>query len=252
MSKQKVNKNKAFFEERANELNQLYQCLSSLFSKDYCELSSLKSAAKTLEKQANGSVTLDEWGYKIENLILPVGDVRNTEPAGIIARLNMGCECKSKVTDYDKTCDPFTAYSFHLQVYGDYKGNTYSWGMHLEKDTSNQPTEWHPLYHLHCFDGRNEMKHALFDTLQNRGMLYLNVPRLAHYPLDIVLGIGFCLMNFHKKEMFTKLIKQDRVFPRLYQSSQQRILESYYNAITSTNGAGTGWVGKEELCPQIA
>ena len=203
-----MNKNKTFFENRANELNQLYQCLSSLFSKDYCELSSLKNAAKTLEAQANGNVTLDEWGYKIENLILPVGDVRNTEPGGIIVRLNMGCECKAKVADYNKTCDPFTAYSFHLQVYGDYQG-------------------------------------------RKRGMLYLNVPRLAHYPLDIVLGVGFCLMNFHTKELFTKLIKQDRVFPRLYQSSQQRILEPYYNAITSTNGAGTGWVGKKELCPQI-
>lgn len=247
-----MNRNKAFFEDRANELNQLYQCLSSLFSKDYCELSSLKNAAKTLEAQANGSATLDEWGYKIENLILPVGDVRNTEPAGIVVRLNMGCECRSKVADYNKTCDPFTVYSFHLHVYGDFQGMTYSWGMHMEKDTSNKPTEWHPQYHLHCFDGRNEMKHALKDTEQKRGMLYLNVPRLAHYPLDIVLGIGFCLMNFHTKDVFTKLYQQDREFPRLYQASQERILEPYFNAITSTSGVGTGWVGKKELCPQIA
>lgn len=252
MSKPKVNRNKAFFEDRANELNQLYQCLSNLFSKDYCELSSLKNAAKTLEAQANGSATLDEWGYKIENLILPVGDVRNTEPAGIVVRLNMGCECRSKVADYNKICDPFTVYSFHLHVYGDFQGMTYSWGMHLEKDTSNKPTEWHPQYHLHCFDGRNEMKHALKDTDQKRGMLYLNVPRLAHYPLDIVLGIGFCLMNFHTKDVFTKLYQQDREFPRLYQASQERILEPYFNAITSTSGVGTGWVGKKELCPQIA
>lgn len=247
-----MNNNKAFFKARADELNKLYQCLSSLFSKDYCELSSLKNAAKTLEAQANGSATLDEWGYKIENMILPVGDVRNTEPAGIVVRVNMGCECRSKVADYNKTCDPFTVYSFHLHVYGDYQGMTYSWGMHLEKDTSNKPTEWHPQYHLHCFDGRNEMKHALKDTDQKRGMLYLNVPRLAHYPLDIVLGIGFCLMNFHTKDVFTKLYQQDREFPRLYQASQERILEPYFNAITSTSGIGTGWVGKKELCPQIA
>lgn len=247
-----MNKNKAFFEARADELNKLYQCLSTLFSKDYCELSSLKTAAKTLEAQANGTTTLDEWGYKIENLILPVGDVRNTEPSGIVVRVNMGCECRSKVADYNKTCDPFTVYSFHLYVYGEFQGMTYSWGMHLEKDTSNKPTEWHPQYHLHCFDGRNEMKHALKDTEQKRGMLYLNVPRLAHYPLDIVLGIGFCLMNFHTKDVFTKLYQQDREFPRLYQASQERILEPYFNAITSTSGAGTGWARKQELCPQIA
>lgn len=251
MSKPKENRNKAFFAARADELNQLHQCLSKLFSKEYCELSSLKNAAKTLEKQANGSETLDDWGYKIDNLILPIGNVRNTEPSGIVVRVSMGCECKAKVADFDKTCDPFTVYSFHLHVYGDFQGMTYSWGMHMEKDTSNNPTEWHPLYHLHCFDGRNEMRHALSDDKKNRGMLYLNVPRLAHYPLDIVLGVGFCLMNFHTKDVFTKLYEQDRVFPRLYQSSQQRILEPYYNAITSTSGAGTGWLGKKELCPQI-
>ena len=99
-----MNRNKTFFVARADELNQLYQCLSSLFSKEYCELSSLKNAAKTLEAQANGGVTLDEWGYKIENLILPVGNVRNTEPAGIVVRLNMGCECKAKVADYNREC----------------------------------------------------------------------------------------------------------------------------------------------------
>ena len=246
-----MNKNKAFFAARADELNQLYQSLSNLFSKEYCELSSLKNAAKVLAMQANGGVTLDDWGYKIENLVLPVGDVRNTEPSGIVVRIKIGCECKSKVADFNRGCDPFTAYSFHLHVYGDYQGMTYSWGMHMEKDTSNKPTEWHPQYHLHCFDGRNEMKHALSDTKQNRGMLYLNVPRFAHYPLDIVLGIGFCLMNFQTKEVFTNFYKQDKVFPRLYQSSQRRILETYYNAITNSNGAGTGWAGKVELCPQI-
>ncbi len=237
--------------DRANELDQLHQCLSILFSEEYCELSSLKNAAKALKDQANGNVTLDDWGYKIENLILPFGDVRNTEPSGIVARVCMGCECMAKVSDYEKTCDPFISYSFHLYVIGDYQGMTYSWGMHMEKDASNKSEEWHPLYHLHCFDGRTEMKHALADNEKKRGMLYLNVPRLAHYPLDIILGVGFCLMNFHTKDVFTKLYHQDRVFPRLYRSAQKRILEPYFNAITNTTGVSTGWVGKKELCPQI-
>lgn len=251
MSKRKMNKHAAFFRERANELNQLYQCLESIFSRDYRELSSLKNAAKKLETEANGSVTLEDWGYKIENLILPVGNVRNTEPSGIVIRMCVGCECKAKVTDYNKGCDPFTNYTFHLHVFGDYNRMRYSWGMHMEKDFSKKATEWHPLYHLHCFDGRTEMKHALTDTHQNRGMLYLNVPRLTHYPMDIILGIGFCLMNFHTKDVFSNLYYQDCVFSRLYQSSQKWILEPYYNAITNTRGGNTGWADKKELCPQL-
>lgn len=251
MSKTKKNKNAEFFQKRADELNQLCQCLESQFSGDYCELSSLKNAAKKLETEANGSATLNEWGYKIDDLILPVGDIRNIEPSGIAVKICMGCECLAHVDDFNKTCDPFTVYNFHLRVFGDYQGMTYSWGMHLEKDTSNDSTEWHPLYHLHCFDNRKEMKHALRDNDKNRGMLYLNVPRLTHYPLDIFLGVGFYLMNFQKKDVFTKLYNQDRVFPRLYNSSQRRILEPYYDAITNTRGAGTGWANKKELCPQI-
>lgn len=246
-----MNRNKAFFEERANELDQLHQCLTSLFSGSYCNLTSLKAAEKQLRQQANGSETLDIWGYKIENLILPVGEIRNTKPSGIAIRVNIGCECTANVADYNKGCDPFNDYSFRLYVYGDFQAMTYSWGMHMEKDTSNTSDEWHPLYHIHCFDGRNEMKHALSDIKQNRGMLYLNVPRIAHYPMDIVLGIGFYLMNFQTKEVFMKLYKQNRVFPRLYMSSQRRILDSYYNAITNDSGAGTGWAEKKVLCPQI-
>ena len=251
MSKPKVNRNATFFKNRANELNQLSQCLENFFKDDYLELSSLRNAAKTLETQANGSVTLEDWGYKIENLILPVGNVRNTEPSGIPIRMCVGCECKAKVTDYQNGCDPFTDYTFHLYVFGDYSNMRYSWGMHMEKDSSTDSTEWHPLYHLHCFDGRTEMKHALFDKKQDRGMLYLNVPRLTHYPMDIVLGIGFCLMNFHPKKVFTDLYYHDRIFSRLYNSSQKWILEPYYDAITSIRGSNMGWIGKKGLCPQF-
>ena len=245
-----MNKNKAFFEARADELNQLYQVLFKLF-KETAELSSLLKAAKELEMLANGNETPEYWGYKIENLVLPVGSVRNIEPSSVPCRMLIECNCQSKVENYKKNCDPFTNYSFRLQIYGDYQGVRYTWGLHIDREVPGNSDEWHPLYHLHCFDGRGEMRHALRDETQNRGMLYLNVPRLAHYPLDIILGIGFCLMNFHTKDVFTKLIKQDQVFPRLYQTSQQRILEAYYNAITSTSGSGTGWAGKKELCPQI-
>lgn len=251
MGKQKKNRNAAFFQARADELNQLCQCLENLFAGDYYDLSSLKNAAKVLETEAKGIETLDEWGYKIENLILPVGEIRNTEPSGIAVRICVGCECRAKVADFNKYSDPFMVNTFHLHVFGDYQGMKYSWGMHLEKDTSNESTEWHPLYHLHCFDGHAEMKHALKDTEQNRGMLYLNVPRLVHYPLDIILGISFFLMNFHKKDVFLNLFKNSLVFSRLYMGAQKRIIEPYFDAIANTRGAGTGWADKKELCPQI-
>lgn len=252
MSKKRENKNKSFFIARANELRCLHDCLNKLFPEHNYRLDPLISAAKELEEKANGETTLDEWGYTINDLTLPVGEIRNTEPSGMRFRVNLGCKCKAKVADYEKKCDPFIDYSFYLYVIGDFDDKSYTWGMHMEKDKSIESSEWHPLYHIHCFDGRKEMRHALYDAGQRRGMPYLNVPRLAHYPLDLVLGIGFCLMNFHDKSIFEKLYKDNKVFPRLYMSSQKRILEPYYNAITNTGGvAGTGWAGRKELCPQI-
>lgn len=251
MGKQKKNKQASFFYDRANELNALCDCLEKIFSGAYCDLSSLRNAAGALEREAEGSTTPDEWGYKIENLILPVGEIRNTEPSGIAVRIRVGCECRAKISEFGKKTDPFTINTFHLQVFGDYEGRKYSWGMHLEKDISEESSEWHPLYHLHCFDGDKELKHALYDPQTNRGMMYLNVPRLAHYPLDIVLGIGFILMNFHKKSVFMNLFKNDPDFPRLYRGAQDRILKPYFDAIANKGGVDTGWAKKIELCPQI-
>lgn len=255
MSKQKgkENKNKkaSFFQDRADELNQLYQILFKCFKND-AELGSLQKAAQKLEEQANGSETLEDWGYKIENLVLPVGDIRNVEPAGVPCRLKLECVCQSKVDDFNKGCDPFTNYSFRLEIYGEYEGMKYSWCMHIDKEAPNDSDEWHPLYHLHCFDGRGDMRHALKDEDKKRGMMYLNVPRFVHYPLDIVLAIGFCLMNFHKKEVFNKLYLHDVVFPRLYKRSRERILEPFFEAIVGNRGGRKpGWLERKDLCPQI-
>lgn len=250
MSKPKVN-NKAFFKARADELNQLYQILYKHF-KENAELSSLMKASKELEMLANGNGTPECWGYKIENLVLPVGDVRNTKPSGVLWRMQIECSCQSIVENYNKRCDPFTSYSFRLQVYGDYEGMRYSWCMHIDRDSPDDSDEWHPLYHLHCFDGRGNMRDALRDEKKNRGMMYLNVPRLVHYPMDIVLAIGFCLMNFYKKEEFNKLYNQDMMFSRLYKKSRERILEPFFAAIVGNRGEKIqGWSERKELCPQI-
>ena len=249
MSKQKVNKNSKFFHDRADELRQLEVILSSLYPAGEAYLDPLKAAAKQLDMQADGSTTLNQWGYEIKNLTLPVGNVHNVNPAGIQAKICVNCECEFNVNDWNNySCDPFNKCSFRLRVFGEYQGVKHSWGMHIDKETNTELDEWHPMYHLHCFESRMDSPTVLVDTINNKGTLLLNVPRFMHYPLDIVLGIGFCLMNFNKKDVFTKLVKNDQQFPRLYKKSQDRILKPYLESLASVPGCV---FSRKALCPQI-
>lgn len=248
MSKPKVNKNSKFFHDRANELRQLEKSLSSLYPAGEAYLEPLKAAAKQLDTEADGSATLNQWGYHIKNLLLPVGNVHNVNPAGIQAKICVNCECEFNVNDWNNTnCDPFNKCSFRIRVFGEYQGIKHSWGMHIDKEARTGLDEWHPLYHLHCFEGMVDSPTVLIDASQNKGTLLLNVPRLMHYPLDIFLGIGFCLMNFNKKEVFTKLYTNDQQFPRLYKKSQDRIMKPYMDSLVGVSGSV---FTRKALCPQ--
>ena len=249
MSKPKLNRHSKFFHDRADELRLLAVSLSSLYSVDEANLEPLKVAAKQLDIQGDGNATLNQWGYQINNLTLPVGNIHNVNPAGIHAKISINCECEFNVDDWNKTnCDPFTKYSFRVRVFGDYRGIKHSWGMHIDKEAREDVEEWHPLYHLHCFESRVDSPTVLIDTEQSKGTFLLNVPRLMHYPLDIVLGIGFCLMYFNKKEVFMDFYKNDQQFPRLYKKSQDRILKPYLDSLAGVPGSV---YLRKNLCPQV-
>lgn len=249
MRKPKVNKNSSFFHERAEELRSLYNSLEAKFSGQYVDLTPLQKAAKKLDDQANGAETIETWGYNITNLVLPIGNIHNVEPSGIHAKVSISCSCLCNIKDWKNTnCDPFLSYSFKVRVFGDLDGVTYSWGMHIDKETNMELDEWHPTYHLHCFEGRSDAPTYLMDSIKKKGSLLLNVPRLTHYPLDIVLGVGFCLMNFHRKEAFLTFYHDDQQFPRLYKKSQERILKPYFESLAGIPGCV---FNKKELCPQI-
>lgn len=249
MSKPRVNKNSTFFHNRADELRQLEKGLSSLYPTGEAYLEPLNAAAKQLDAQADGNITLTQWGYQIKNLTLPIGDIRNIKPAGIQAKICVNCECEFNVNDWNNyNCDPFNKCSFRVSVFGEYNGIKHSWGIHIDKEARTDLDEWHPLYHLHCFEGREDSPTVLVDDEQKKGTFLLNVPRLLHYPLDIVLGIGFCLMNFNKKEMFTKLYTNDLHFPSLYKKSQDRILKPYLDSLAGVSGCV---YSRKALCPQV-
>lgn len=251
MGKQKCNRNASFYRERAEELRELRKALEAQFDGKAKNLSPLNIAIKELEAIATGEKDEYEWKCNIDNLIIPFGDVRNVEPVNLDAKISISCSFNTTIDAWNNIkCDPFNTYSFRLRVYGDCNDIEYSWGMYIDKAPAEDTTEeWHPLYHLHCFESRIEGATFLVDKEQHKGTIHLNVPRLVHYPLDIMLGIGFCFTNFYKKEMFKKFCgKSGSQFVRYYKNSQDRILKPFFESLADTRNCV---FERKVLCPQI-
>lgn len=255
MAKIIKNKKASFFKTRADELRHLKESLESQFMMtEAADYSPLLIAAKELDRIADSPLSPLKWGYSIHNLILPIGPIRNVAPQEILLKICIDCVIEADIDKWDnkKGEDPFSSYSFHLSVFGEQNGIKYSRGFHIDRDAAEDSEESHPLYHLHFYDGVYDNGQSLKDMEQNRGSVNIRTPRFSHYPLDIVLGIGFYLLNFHRVDTFKNLYNNDEWFPRLYADSQKRILEPYYLAVSgSLESKLVLWKDYRLLCPQI-
>ena len=83
--------------------------------------------------------------------------------------------------------------------------------------------------------------------------IYIDAPRLSHYPMDIFLGIGWCVTNFFSKPKFDTL-KRNIQFVRIYKSAQQSILRPYFHSLANNwefDKRKIKWDNSNVLCPQI-
>lgn len=261
--KKVIIKDAAFFRDRASELSSLYSVLNEQFSNQpSTRLHPLLEEIKNLNRIALGEGDPSVWHCEIKNLVLPVLDIRDITPQ-VSARVSMSWNFTTTPSTWkDKNVDPFMSYSFVLRVSGDYNGNEHSWGMHIDREAAKEnegkakvadkkgaeePEEWHPLYHLHCFDSRVNSPIVFVDQDKRKGSMLLNVPRVVHYPVDSFLGIGFYLTNFCKKDKFICFRKMNK-FLKPYRESQERILAPYFQALSGGSGL---WCEKMKLCPLL-
>lgn len=96
----------------------------------------------------------------------------------------------------------------------------------------------HPQSHVH-FSSRNDNVEAL----------NIDVPRLAHYPVDIVLGLSISLQNY-APDLFAKLIL-DNQYVSLCLQSQKRILIPYYVMCNGIDGEGKSNKNMKIVCPYL-
>lgn len=125
-------------------------------------------------------------------------------------------------------------YGFNIEVHGQKKigdvvSNYFaSWHLdkHIEKDGDGNNKFYHPQYHL-TFGGSKMEKFR-----DNCGdALILPTPRIAHPPMDAILGIDFIIQNYVQIDYHKKMTR-DPDYKRLLKKSQKRLWRPYYAAIS--------------------
>lgn len=223
-----------FREERAVELERIAKLLEQIIGGDiYSSTSKIYTAARLLKdksythsfKNVNAANT---WGYSIEDFTLRIPKPRHAEPMDvkeidIILSVNLIASC----LEWENLNDPLCGLSFRVTIKGTGEKATYYSGFHIDKHDMNQPSdELHPIYHIQYVPNPDRVKN--FDSGH---FLYLDSPRIPHFPLDFILGIGFITSNFFPIA-FNSLM-DDGLFANLSRQYQERIWKPYAHTLAN-------------------
>ena len=96
----KVSEIKRFRQNRANELDKLYEVLLKNLHIDSNDIMPIKMAAKQIKATVDDNSTI--WGYSISNLILPINTTKHIIPIGLKARLKINCSLQSDISKWEK------------------------------------------------------------------------------------------------------------------------------------------------------
>lgn len=138
--------------------------------------------------------------------------------------------------------NPWEELSFRVELVIITMKGRYSKSFHVDqiKGDGNDYQEIHPQSHLHFIE-RNE---------SIREDINIDVPRLVHYPLDMILGLSVAMQNF-APNAFEKL-KKHSPFLHLCYLSQKRLLIPYFNMYTNSIDAdGKSKKNIREICPYL-
>lgn len=245
----------SFKSAKSRELMQLYNLLQRKLRCPSYHIETIKEASQFLKEDSENITSSSEWGYDISDLILPIATDKHILPTGLRSpKLKIECSFRSDISKWGKLHDPFLSYSFAAIVFGEREDKRFSICWHIDKDFAENSDEHHPLYHLQYSDGLNHFANVDPNYKFDWGdAIYLDTPRISHYPLDIVLAIGFCLTNFQKKGIFESFL-DDPFFCKLYKSSQEAILKPYFLSMAShwdRDDSQLQWKSSSLLCPQL-
>lgn len=245
----------AFREEKASELLRMVDIIRRNIGG--VDTSSVTQAASKLKNssyiptQRNGTRDPETWGYEIENFRLPVSTERHMRPEGVNKlelRLDMAmiADCKQWMS----FGDPLLELNFNVAVRGIKQGNetsTHHLGFHLDRhiETEHDSEEPHPIYHIqYCVNPDDD------STFNYGSVLHLDTPRVMHYPMEFILGLGFLTSNFFPM-VFDELIS-DGNYTNLYKKYQEGFWKPYSQTLAAQwpfDNTRITWEPVTSICP---
>ncbi|MFT6443605.1 MAG: hypothetical protein ACJAV5_002117 [Vicingaceae bacterium] len=171
------------------------------------------------------------WGYTISDIKFNVdqSSLKHIRPSGFTnVEIIIELDVESKISEWEKLNDPFCSLNFRSLIRGTNSktGKLHYLAFHIDRHNGAETNEIHPLYHLQYLQN-NKIKAK--DEFDHGETLQLDLPRMMHLPMELILGVSTILSNF-SPSTYSKLI-QNRQFVNLCKDYQQKIWRPYFNSI---------------------
>jgi hypothetical protein len=198
------------------------------------------------------------WGYEIANLSTKIPSPKHLMPKGVYdLSLQLSVSAYGKVLSKNIIEDPFIHLGVCIVIIGKKKiidcGETAILELvssfHLDRDKGEESSEPHPVYHFQ-FGGR-KIRDLKKEDNSFGHLINMDIPRINHHPMDIVLAVDFALSNF-KTSKWNELI-QNGQYSGLVRKRQEHCLKPYFLTLSSKWDSGlnsTNW-SHQALLPQL-
>ncbi len=251
----------------ATDLRKLHDNINKYFPT--ADISSLWIAITELQNnrkvpQIPGIATdFNLWGYTVSRLIFNFEKPpRHTLPDNCKdLKLILDIKAIGDCEDLNTLKDPFKWLEFNIVIEGKKFINkepipmvtSYHLDRHIQGKEDGDAEYPHPLYHFQ-FGGRKLKENN--DSLETGNLLIFDSPRIAHYPMEAILGIDFTLSNFFP-QVWDKMKNESNEYLNLIEEYQNMILKPYIHTHASQwqysteNIANSSLWNPNTICPHL-
>lgn len=205
-------------------------------------LRDLTEAASSIRENCKG----DDWALNIIDMEMPIENPKHLKPGRLKGNLKMfvSISMEGRGKDWKEKNDCIKSLRFKVEVLEKDQSDNQKYfqtGFHIDKiDDKDDPLEMHPLYHVHFLND---------SQIEGTEVLSMDVPRLMHHPVDVILGVLLVYANYNKAG-YNKL-KDDGNFMGLCRDSAEHILKPYYQGLSNILSGGFVTAYDKSLCPYL-
>jgi hypothetical protein len=251
----------------ATDLRKLYDIIYAYFPT--AEISSIQGAITELRNEKKipqiPGIESDNnlWGYTLSRLIFNFEKTpRHTTPDNCKdLKLILDIKVVGNCEDLKTLKDPLKWLEFNIVIEGTKFTKeenipmitSYHLDRHLQGKEDGDIGYPHPLYHFQ-FGGRKLKEYN--GSIETGNLLVFDSPRIAHYPMEAILGIDFTLSNFFP-QVWLRMKTESSEYVNLIEEYQDMILKPYIHTHASQwqysteNLATDSFWNPNIICPQL-